>query len=354
MTCGILTVKSPEMTRDEKIDNLASAIKREIVSCPNEQSGGSGEEAFWILGCSTNLGDLLMKHEVPTELRKEVVSRLRCPRCGSTLEAWQEVGTKYAFEQQHEATVEQALRRYRKKLFDFHGFLLKFPLLGATYPFGKKILREIRKSPRISLDKPHWFRAKWNKEHGFGPAPPEKVCDQRYNSSGQPQWYLTDNVETAVAEVTQGNTAWVQHFDVGHLDGLLDLRSWRADDERVLDEAGDYHPPHGLLLVSLVYGDLLTQRYFGDDNGRKWKPEYLVTRFVAEAASASGFAGILYTSVRFPGETLVVFDPTWRPTPLGEPRSVTLGERTMLLREGYFLNQGEAFTIPDLPTVWPV
>lgn len=342
------------MTRVVNTDNLAAAIQREIVSCPNEQSWEGGEVVCWILGCSTNLGDLLMDHEVPDELRKEIISKLRCPRCRSPLEPWQEVGTKYAFEHHHEQTVEKAMRKHRKKLFDFYGFLHNFPLLGATHSFGKNILREIRKSPRISLDKPHWFKARLNKEHGFGPAPPVKVSDQRYNSSGQPRWYLANNAEAAVAEVTQGNTALVQHFDVGHLDGLLDMRSWRADDERVLDEAGDYRSPHGLLLVSLVYGDLLTQRHYGDDEGRQWKPEYLVTRFVAEAASASGFAGILCTSVRFPGENLVVFDPTWRPTPLGEPISVTLDQSTMRLRDGYFLNQGEAFTIPDLPTIWPV
>ncbi len=341
------------MKREDRICKLAAAIQREIISCPNEQSYDEGD-VIWISGSCTDLSDLLMDFEVPEELQDEVVARLRCPSCDSPLETWQEVGTKYAFEQQHEATVERALRKHGEKLFEFYGFLHKFPMLGATHPFGKKILRELRKSPRISLNKPHWFRARVNKEHGFDPAPVAKVSDQRYNSSGQPRWYFADNAEAAVAEVAPEGTAWVQRFDVGHLDGLLDLRSWRADDDRVLDQEGDYHPPHGLLVVSLIYGDLLTQRPCLDDEDRQWKPEYLVSRFVAEAASASGFAGILCGSVRYPGENLVVFDPNWCPKKLGEPVSVTLVESAMNLREGFFWNQGEAFTIPDLPIIGSV
>jgi hypothetical protein len=339
------------MTREEKVNKLAAAIQREIVSCPNEQSFEGGEVVCWIFGSSTDLSDLLMDHEVPDALRDEVVRRLRCPRCDSPLEAWQEVGTKHHFEQAHEATVEQALRKHGEKLFNFYGFLHKFPMLGATHPFGKRIVRELRKAPRISLDKPHWFRARVDKTHGFGPAPAEKVADQRYNSSGQARWYFADNAEAAVPEVAQDGKAWVQAFDVGQLDDLLDLRSWRADDDRVLDEAGDYHPPHDLLVVALVYGDLLTQRNYGDDEGRQWKPDYLVTRFVAEAASAAGFTGILCGSVRYPGENLVVFDPNWSPKALGEPKAVALDADALRLREGYFWNQGEALTIPDFSDI---
>lgn len=298
-----------------------------------------------------DLSDLLMEFEVPEELQDEVVARLRCPSCDSPLHASQEVGTKHAFEQQHEATVAQALRKHGEQLFEFYGFLHKFPMLGASHPFGKRILREVRQSPRISLDNPHWFRARVDKLHGFGPAPAEQVSDQRYNSSGQPRWYFANNAKAAVAEVAPDGIAWVQQFDVGNLKELLDLRSWRADDDNVLDEEGDYHPPHGLLMVSLIYGDLLTQRHYRDDEDRRWKPEYLVSRFVGEAASASDFTGILCGNVRYPGENLVVFDPNWSPKELGEPVSVKLDENDMRLRENFFWNQGEAIRISELPII---
>ncbi|MDB6065395.1 MAG: hypothetical protein JWR26_1603 [Pedosphaera sp.] len=342
------------MKREDKIRKLAAAIQREIVSCPNEQSRHDGD-SFWISGSCTDLQDLLSNHEVPEELEEKVVARLRCPSCGTSFEIHSEVGTKYDFEVEHENIVDQAMRKHGKQLFDFYGFLHKKPLLGAQHPFGKKILREIKKAPRVASHKTGWFRARVNKEHGFGPAPAELVADQRYNSSGQSRWYFADNAETSVAETAKLGTAWVQKFDVGQLERLLDLRSWRADDDRAIDAEGEYHPPHDLLVVSLVFGDLLTQRHYLDEitgqpesEARQWKPEYLVSRFVAEATNAAGFEGILCGSVRYPGENLVVFDSNWSPKPIGDPVSVTLDEDAMRLRKNYFLNQGEGLAIPDV------
>ena len=195
-----------------------------------------------------------------------------------------------------------------------------------------------------------------NQEHGFGSTPAEYVADQRYNSSGQARWYFADNAETAVAETAKDGTSWVQKFDVGQLGGLLDLRAWRADDDRAIDAEGEYHSPHDLLVVSLVYGDLLTQRHYLDDiagqpdgEARQWKPEYLVSRFVAEAANAAGFTGILCASVRYPGENLVVFDSSWNPKTVGDPLLVTMDEASMSLRKNYFINQGEVLILRDLP-----
>jgi|ERR1043165_1003683 hypothetical protein len=349
--CGTLPETLLDMTRDDRIREFAAAIQGQIVSCPNEQSWEDGE-CFWISGCSTDLADLLMDQNVPAALADEVVGRLRCPRCDSPFERWQEVGTQYPWEQQHETMVERALEKYGERLFQFNQFLHRFPFLGTTHPFGKKILQEIGKAARTPLHKFEWFRARESKEHDFGPTPAELVGDQRYNSSGQPRWYFSDNPEAAVAEVTKGDTAWVQRFDVGNLEGLLDLRSWRADDDRVLDEEGNYRSPHGLLIVSVVYGDLLTRRHYtggheSDSQKRKWKPEYLVTRFVADTASRAGFRGILCGSVRYPGENLVVFDPSWCPKPVGEALLVKLDADAMRLRENFFWNQGEPIIVPD-------
>jgi hypothetical protein len=149
---GILPMRSPDMTREQRIEKFASAVQRAIVSCPNEQPWEGGEVVCWISGRPADLRDLLMNHRVPEDLQDEVVSRLRCPRCDSPLEARQEVGTKYAFEQQHEATVERALRKYREQLFEFDGFLRKFPMLGATHPFGKKILGELQRAAGSHLN----------------------------------------------------------------------------------------------------------------------------------------------------------------------------------------------------------
>jgi hypothetical protein len=51
-----------------------------------------------------------------------------------------------------------------------------------------------------------------------------------------------------------------------------------------------------------------------------WKPEYFVPRFVADAARAAGFRGILYHSNKFDGYNAVLFAWTAREVqPEGEP-----------------------------------
>jgi hypothetical protein len=194
-------------------------------------------------------------------------------------------------------------------------------------------------------------------EHGFGPAPREMVGDQRYNTSGHPSWYFADNHEAAVAEVTSKGKAWVQKFDIGNLGELLDLRSWRSDDGRALDDDGEYRPPHGPLLIALIYCDLLTQRNFDEERERRWKPEYLLTRFVAEAAKQAGFNGILYQSVRYPGDNLVVFDAGWKPTPIGEPYEVVLDEKAQYTRKYFGFNRGKTYEpdwFAELPITGPI
>jgi hypothetical protein len=140
------------MNRSDRIKRFAAAIQKDIVSCPNEQSVEGGEVVSWIFGCPTDVGDLLMNHDVPEDLEEEVVAKLRCPRCDSPLEPWQEVGTKYSFEREHEATVEEALRKHGEELFKFYGFLHKFPLLGATHLFGKDSTRNSEVTPNIARE----------------------------------------------------------------------------------------------------------------------------------------------------------------------------------------------------------
>lgn len=342
------------MKRAEKIKKFAAGIQREIVSCPNEQSFDEG--ICWIVGCPTSLSDLLADHNVPEDMEAEVVNELRCPECDSELDAWQDVGTKHGFERDHEWTVEAALDKHGKELFEFYGFLHKFPMLGATHPFGKTILRELKTARRIKLHKRRWFRARTNKELGFGPAPQALVGDQRYNTSGQSCWYFSDTREAAVAETThleKQPKAWVQEFAIEDLTGLLDLRSWKAEDDRVLDEEGSYHSPHESIVVALIYSDLLTQRDFGgnpdiDPKKRRWKSEYLLTRFVSQAAMAAGFSGILCSSVRHCADNLIVFDSGWSPRLVGDPSELTLDEAAARLRDTFFWHHGEASYFPTI------
>ncbi|HEV7926090.1 MAG TPA: RES family NAD+ phosphorylase [Verrucomicrobiae bacterium] len=316
------------ITRIARIEQYASAVQADIVNCVNEQPFDDGE-AVWTFGFHTDVADLLMSHDVPEEMHEEVAARLSCPECGSPLCVCDDVGTKFDFEESHESTVNKAMRKHGRKLFEFESYLQRLPLLGATHPMGKRILREIRKGKPIVLEKREWFRARQDKTYGFGPTPREFVSDQRYNSSGQPHWYFGSTAETAMAEIRK-QAGWIQRFGVGPLAGILDLRAWSAEDDRAFNAEGDYDPPHNLVITSLIFSDLLTRiedAFSGEPvtGERRWKPEYLLTRYVAEAAEAAGFVGILYRSVRDPwGENLVVFDPDWHPTVIGEPQQIAL------------------------------
>src|ERR1039458_3788197 len=95
----------------------------------------------------------------------------------------------------HDWKVEQALKRHGRAIFDFWHFLHDFPMLGLTHRIGRKIIREVKKSPKTTLDQSCWFRASINKEHLLSRPPHELVPEQRYNSGGQPYSYLSNNAK---------------------------------------------------------------------------------------------------------------------------------------------------------------
>ena len=89
-------------------------------------------------------------------------------------------------------------------------------------------------------------------------------------------------------------TAWVQRFQVEHLENILDLRPWNDEDENV-DEKDERYSP---FVVAMIFCDLLTQlpeHYFNRKDEEKkaiqWRPAYLMSRFVSDAARHCGFFG---------------------------------------------------------------
>ena len=158
----------------------------------------------------------------------------------------------------HDWKVEKALKRHGRSIFDFWHFLHGFPMLGLAHPIGRKIIRELKKSHRVALGRSHWFRANVEREFLTSRPPPELVGDQRYNNCGQSYYYLTNDPKCAVAESTHSmeiKTAWVQRFQVEHLENILDLRPWNDEDENV-DEKDERYSP---FVVAMIFCDLLTQ-----------------------------------------------------------------------------------------------
>jgi hypothetical protein len=244
----------------------------------------------------------------------------------------------------HDWNVERALKRHGREIFNFWHFLHDFPMLGLTHPIGRKIIRELKKSPKTVLGESSWFRANQKREFLASRPPRLSVPEQRYNSSGQSHLYLSNNAKCAVAESTynkETKTAWIQKFQIERLENVLDLRPWNDEDENV-DEKDEHY---SLFLTALIFCDLLTQCPEHYSNGEsekeiKWKLAYLIPRFVAEAARYSGFSGVLYSSIRYRWQNLVVFDSDCNPKVDGDSYELSLTEEDSIDRNFTF-NQGE-------------
>ena len=136
----------------------------------------------------------------------------------------------------------------------------------------------------------------------------------------------------------------MQRFQVEHLENILDLRPWNDEDENV-DEKDERYSP---FVVAMIFCDLLTQlpdHYFNRENEEKkaikWRPAYLMSRFVSDAARHCGFSGVLYSSVRFRRENLVVFDADWKPKTDGDSYELSLTDEDLMVGGKFVFNQGE-------------
>lgn len=155
---------------------------------------------------------------------------------------------------------------------------------------------------------------------------------------GVSQRLLASTADAAAAEVVRAGetTAWIQEWSIDHLDGVLDLHPWSPDDNAPFDD--DERPKEvPLLAVAMIFGDQVTSIPARSEG---WKPEYLVPRFLADAAKLNGFSAILFKSPRYYDKNLVVFDREAGFQPVGVPRIVELPEYLDKKREGIFFYQG--------------
>lgn len=341
------------MSRTRDPEEYADRIQEVIVTCLYCQPYDG--EYVWVRGSRIWLEDLFDNFGVPQRLRDEVAGHLRCPSCGhGGMDRSEDVGTKFEYEYAHEELIRRAEKKYGDRLADFSVLLREYPYLGAKHPVGRAILKQIRAFPRWTIKDEIWFRAR-GVQGGtrlaiadLMPPDPQKVPvpEGRYNHAGYAYWYLASTDYAAAAEVVGPGErmAWVQQFRIAELDNLLDLRAWTADDGRGYTEAGEPREVP-LLAVGMIFSEVLGERPARD---APWKPEYLVPRFIADAAKNQGYRGIIFKSPRHFDDNLVVFDRTLPFEPLGEPAVYTLPERFEEQAEGMFFFGGfpTSFWVP--------
>ncbi len=292
------------------------------MSCESCQPYDSEDEkVIWCDGDRLNIGQLLNLHRVAESKHDAIASLLHCPNCDGSFSLDDDVGVRSAEDRTRERVYMYWTTRLAPRFEDFTAHLERVPLLGATHSIGKRVLRSIAKFPHASLDlTEHWWRARVIGGNArpdvseLGP-PPAGECknEGRFNHVGQRVLYVASSIEVAAAEAIRQDdgVAWALAWRVGVREPLLDLTS-HFDESALYDDAS-------YLAAGLSY----IRPHLGEASEGPWKPEYFVSRFIADAARAAGFKGIRYPSTRFFGDCLVLFD--WKDdavTPVGEPRQI--------------------------------
>jgi hypothetical protein len=314
-----------------RIDTYRDRLLDELRYCHNCQPWENG--VVWILGDRIWLSELVDSLGIPPSAQEEVVSGMDCPHCGSSLDLSYEVGVRHQYEIEHERRIERAERLFSRQLLEFSRFIEEYPYLGVRHPVGRKIFREMAKFPTVTLSASSWFRARRMKNaerysiEDMRPPNPEQILisDGRFNHSGNSHWYLASVHGAAIAEVVARNNdafAWVQEWRIEKLENVLDLRAWDADGIR--GSSGDDEGPTDapLVAVALIFGDHLRLPVERETR----KPEYIVPRFIADAARLYKYSGILFSSVRHHFDNLVIFDLATPLTPVGKPRLIDVAQ----------------------------
>lgn len=294
----ILLLKSILITNTLEFENwteerAVEILSDEVYEC---QACNSGEiPSVQKYGDSLDLklvSDLYIEYGVPNKLEKKIEGLIKC-NCGKLLDydqpylTEQNVNLWYGEEFDIDFT-EQIIKTFsipRKKAESFTAILLKYPMMALEHEVGQRIYelfkkKEVkglityeqgsllyrgRKRNIIERHVPFVESELW--------APPEGIPGQgRYNPSGVPVLYLTDNKETALKEIDlkEGEAA-----EIGRFITLDSLTIWDVENLDI-DEF--------VSLPSLNRGTI--------------SKEYIFPNFLAQCAGRAGINGIKYKSVK--------------------------------------------------------
>lgn len=249
----------------------------------------------------------------PLKLRKRERQRLfralTCRECESSVQSGTFVLGPDRSQLRRLALSKKFDRLHREEYEEFRDLLVRYPMLGAEHPFGRRLAKAVSRAKKTNLEPALWFRATTNtREPALGPRPRERAARAcRFNQIGQVVWYLGKDARTAAVEVLREPRPGVP-FAIGEVKILepipvLDLRLFWQD-----------KPIGTWILREVIERRLLSEPTDALDESR---PQYRVPQYVADLARRHGFRGILYDSTRPSaynnpeawGTNLVLFDP---------------------------------------------
>lgn len=308
---------------EKTAEEYAELIQEEIKFCDTCQPYDGGE-VVWILGDRVWIGDLFCEYEVPEELWDEVASLLSCPNCGrEDLGSGEDVGVASQWEIERDNFVDKARKDYGKQIIELRRHLESYVSLGLAGKLGQEIMDDIQRiaeNNSLNCTKVSGFYYKARTVTGSkvftiadtGAAPQGLSEEGRFNHAGQSVLYIASIEYGAALEVIddmeQPALLWMQKYSLDDVAPLLDLAvDW--------NEISTAHSP---LLVALSNTGVLTEQV--EDKKSKWKPQYFLTRFVADCARQAGMKGIVYNSARSWSKNIALFEPNTCPmVPDGEP-----------------------------------
>ncbi len=301
------------------LDEYARDVERLLSNCAVGQPYDEG--VVW-LNPHAQLNEVMEKADVPTRFRRKVARLVYCPSCGDHHNLHDEVGIKSDGELRFEDLCIQWEESLATRFEEFYSFLAKYPYLGAAHKFGAELRETVKTFPCSEIQNEEWFRGRRIKSgktltsYDFDPPDPTKqsIQEGRYNHFGQAVFYLAKNSHGAAIEVADEHDtmAWVQKFRICKIPQIMDL----SCNEKWADDAIP------AIAVGLSYSGALIQLV---DRSQGWKPEYFVSRYIADCAREQGFNGILVRSARHFSENLVLF--SWNAEmvePSGNPEIIRI------------------------------
>ncbi len=221
---------------------------------------------------------------------ERLMEYVACPRC------FRPIGPNlYAFEFPFDGE-----RQLESSLSRLSALARRTPFFVLAYPLAVQVRREISELSSRLLPRTlpgNWYRGRLKSieeacSGDFGPPPKSITQEGRYNHAGRPVVYLADAPATCWEECRRPSGPFsIARFAFKHPLRILDLCE-----------------PDGLDqgLAAMLFSSLMSAP--SENNG--WdRPEYTITRFVADCARFESVDGILYPSTRFGnGSNLVVLD----------------------------------------------
>ena len=217
---------------------------------------------------------------------------IRCPNCGDSLS-----GHIWPYDLNFDVP-----DNFDSNVHEIATLAEKTPFLLMLHPFAKEVYTEIEvisKSIEPSLLPNPLYRARvYENEHDytskdFLAAPNKYIVEGRYNHAGKEVLYLAEDDLTCYLEMRKPSMGiMLAKIEIINPLKVLDLMS---------EDLEDNHFVQAMQLSSLMSSPV---------EGEGWyKPHYVFTRFVADAALSAGFDAIRYPSVRSnTGNNIVVLN----------------------------------------------